>query len=344
MSDKLLIYQSEILTNCILCSSNGNTLFSGLTERLYGLPGKWSHKKCSNINCGLIWLDPMPKESELWKAYVSYYTHKNNQNDSVLHRLAQRMERGYQFYKYGYKNNISLIDKILFPVTYFFPTEKEQFDFNVLYLKNSNNNKLLDIGCGNGNFIKKLQGFGWDTYGIDMDEKAIAYCKSKKLNVSAGDIFSQNFNTNQFDVITINNVIEHLRHPIKVINKVYELLKPGGKLIVVTPNTESDLFFKYRSFWYHLDPPRHLFLFNEKNLQQMLEDNMFKITKSFSTSRNDFWVYFASKYIQDKGQFRPHDKSKMDIVKGKLAQIAIIFHKLFYKKAGGELMIIAEKK
>src|SRR5438067_13139735 len=61
---------------CFLCQSEGRPLHTNLRDRLFGAPGRWTFTQCLNPACGLVWLDPMPLESELWKAYHTYYTHE----------------------------------------------------------------------------------------------------------------------------------------------------------------------------------------------------------------------------------------------------------------------------
>jgi hypothetical protein len=61
--------------DCAVCGRRGELLYDGLTDRLFGASGKWSLKRCPGMNCGLIWLDPIPLESEINRAYQTYYTH-----------------------------------------------------------------------------------------------------------------------------------------------------------------------------------------------------------------------------------------------------------------------------
>src|SRR5690348_6884927 len=70
--------RSRSCPNCYLCKASGKLLYEGLTDRLFDAPGSWSLKLCPNPSCGLIWLDPMPIESDIAKAYERYYTHEPN--------------------------------------------------------------------------------------------------------------------------------------------------------------------------------------------------------------------------------------------------------------------------
>src|SRR5689334_2900642 len=90
---------------CILCGSKGELAYSGLRDRLFSASGTWDFKKCSNIECGLIWPDPMPLTEDIGKAYLNYYTHTARNEAAkpgILKRIYRGMKRGYWAQKYNY--------------------------------------------------------------------------------------------------------------------------------------------------------------------------------------------------------------------------------------------------
>jgi hypothetical protein len=64
------------IENCILCGNKGKKQYQNLEDQLYSIPGKWDFMKCTNMKCGLYWLDPMFIENEIDKVYQNYYTHE----------------------------------------------------------------------------------------------------------------------------------------------------------------------------------------------------------------------------------------------------------------------------
>jgi 2-polyprenyl-3-methyl-5-hydroxy-6-metoxy-1,4-benzoquinol methylase len=332
---------SHDLPNCNLCSSSGKTLYSGLNDRLFGSSGPWTLFQCSNQSCRLIWLNPMPNEDEIWKAYQYYYTHE--ENDTNILPVLKPLINNYLSLRYNYYPEYNVLKKLLGCFFFFFPTERAEVDFTVLYLKNNEKGRLLDVGCGNGTFIGKMQQLGWETEGIDFDPKAIEYCKSKGLKAYTGGLESHKFPSGSFDIITINHVIEHIHDTKKLIEECFRILKPGGKLVIATPNSDSFLFRSiHKQNWFSLDPPRHLILFNKKNLSDIVSKSGFSIEKSMTTIRNEFWVHTGSRYIRKEGYFKGK-KSKWDIVNGKLFQYMVWFFMLFNKNIGGEVVIKAVK-
>src|SRR5437868_2343527 len=99
---------SSILTSprqrCCVCGGEGRALYSGLTDILFSAPGHWSVSQCTNDNCGLLWLDPMPLAEEIHKAYAKYSTHADipDRPVSMLRRRLRKLGRHYLAWRYGY--------------------------------------------------------------------------------------------------------------------------------------------------------------------------------------------------------------------------------------------------
>ena len=328
---------------CMTCASEGTFIYKDLNDRYFGESKGWNLKKCNNPKCGLIWLDPMPAKEEIWKAYVAYYTH-SGQKKSLLD--FSFLEKPYQNIQYGYYSELSFFNKMTGYLVYLFPILRNKFDFNLLYLPCVKSGKILDFGCGNGWLLDNLKSAGWEAYGLDFDPKAIEFCNSKGLKAALGDIGSQNYPENYFDAITINHVIEHVHEVDQLIKDAFKVLKKGGKLIIATPNTDNWLHKVYKKFWFQLDPPRHLHIFNIDNLEVVVRRNGLEIERSFSSVRMDAWTAIVSRAITRKGTFRiGFEKKKLsDLMVGLFYQLISFILTRFNKKKGGEVIIIAYKK
>lgn len=142
--------------------------------------------------------------------------------------------------------------------------------------------KLLDVGCGCGDFLHLAQDFGWDTSGLDIS----AYAANKasregKIKVFVGTLEEADYPAESFDAITAWDFIEHLDDPVAFAQQAKKLLKPSGILVIRTPNQQS-LFhwiagLAYRFGWtyplaqlYHAD---HLSYFSRKTLAEVFEKN-----------------------------------------------------------------------
>ena len=105
--------------------------------------------------------------------------------------------------------------------------------------------KILEIGCGRGDFINEFIKSQMDGYGVDQSSE----CKNYFSNIlfSKVDLLNENIplENNFFDVIFSKSLIEHFYYPEKIMNEAYRLLKPGGIIITLTPDWE----FIYKSFY-----------------------------------------------------------------------------------------------
>ena len=93
--------------------------------------------------------------------------------------------------------------------------------------------KILDIGCGRGLFLELMRRSGWDTIGNELNEQTASYSiKSYGSKIFTGDIVQHKLPAESLDVININQVLEHLKNPHKVIKESHRLLRNGGILII----------------------------------------------------------------------------------------------------------------
>jgi SAM-dependent methyltransferase len=141
---------------------------------------------------------------------------------------------------------------------------------------------LLDVGCGKGDLLVRLLRQGWMAEGLEVDAEAVSNARmNHRLNIHLGALEDQRFPNNMFDAITMNHVIEHVHDPIALIRECLRVLKPGGRLVLATPNSQSLGYKKFGRFWSHLDPPRHLYLFKKKNLKECVSMAGFRSVNSF---------------------------------------------------------------
>jgi 2-polyprenyl-3-methyl-5-hydroxy-6-metoxy-1,4-benzoquinol methylase len=265
------IIQSFRITHCFLCGVPGALLYKGLRDRLYNATGEWDLKRCPNSDCGLIWLDPMPTEDDIGKAYQSYYTHRaRNISQNAMRKAYYAVRDGYLGLRYGYP--CSMWKRFLAPLMYLNPGRRGIEDFNVAYqFAPRPGSRLLEIGCGSGERLKLFSNLGWDAEGTDVDPKAVEKVRNMNLKVHLGTLSSLAYGDESFDVIFINHVIEHVHRPLGLLKECCRILRLGGSLVVATPNVHSLGHRLFKENWKALDPPRHLYLFNHTNMSRMIK-------------------------------------------------------------------------
>jgi 2-polyprenyl-3-methyl-5-hydroxy-6-metoxy-1,4-benzoquinol methylase len=134
---------------------------------------------------------------------------------------------------------------------------------------------LLDVGCAHGFLLDEARKAGWKTKGTEISSEAGHYAKNKlRLDVFCGDLFEAGFMKDSFDAVTIIGSIEHLIQPFQYIDQMFEILKPGGYLIITTIDTKGLIPI------YRLKPPEHLFYFTAANLKKACVDRGFTVKQS----------------------------------------------------------------
>ena len=223
-------------------------------------------------NCGLVYLNPRPDLSEFETIYPeNYHAFDFSEQDfGLIYKIRSRLEA---------KRVLSWCAEL------------------------PENALILDVGCGDGFHLNLLKQYGkksWALEGIDIDKRAVAMAEKSDLKIHAGTVESLNLPKNQYDFAFMIQTIEHVAHPEMVLSAVFEILKPGGKLVVVTDNTDSfDFRLFKRSHWggYHF--PRHWNLFNRKSLTKLVEKCGFEIAGLTTQVSPVNWVYSIHNALVD---------------------------------------------
>lgn len=299
---------------CPVCNSDGALIYNNLTCKLFNTPGLWNIKKCNRNGCETLWLDPTPREEDIPKLYTNYHTHYNNPytppKENKVRNLLEKIRSSYLHEKYGYKYTpLRKLEKIYTLLAYIHPAWRDTQEANLFYLPYKEDGILLDIGCGGGNNMDTMQKIGWQTIGIDFDVKAVDNAKNKGLDARSGDLFSQHFANESFDAIIMNHVIEHVPNPKKLMLESKRILKTGGTMTIMTPNTAGRGHRLFKQHWRGLEVPTHLQIFSVKSLLDLAKNCGFNKIKSFSSTQGILSLFDASKSMKETGNFELETKN-----------------------------------
>jgi 2-polyprenyl-3-methyl-5-hydroxy-6-metoxy-1,4-benzoquinol methylase len=225
----------------------------GVTDLFHGMSGTWDLQECS---CGLIYTHPFIMESRIGEYYPDNYAANDAGSEASNHPITRFLK------------SVAILPYTLrFGQPGYFP---QPFG----------NGRLLDVGCGAGRHIQQMSSLGWQCMGVDISTRAIE--NAKKLNPSATFVVGMIDNVEvgeKFDLISMHHVLEHVYDPRQVIERCFELLRPGGKLVVNVPNINSWEAKWFGRRWKGLDIPRHLLHFKESVLARLLSTAGFAIEK-----------------------------------------------------------------
>lgn len=160
--------------------------------------------------------------------------------------------------------------------------------------------RVLDVGCGVGNFLALAKKQGWECWGIDFDKDSIVTAQNtfglKNMEVSDLTTFIKNHPNERFDLVTFFDVFEHIDNHIEFIAQVKSILNPGGHIALSVP---------YRNCWRWLIPndlpPRHLTRWNDTVLGAVLEKNGFRVAKVWKLGAS--WDFLVMKFRWKYGRF-----------------------------------------
>ena len=284
---------------CLLCGCEGTLLYAGLRDRLFGAPGSWSLMRCPE--CQLVWLNPQPTSDDVGKFYIQYFTHQKLETPKkALAGLRKRVKTSILSSSFGYQMEGS--NRIMGSVLSCIGPLREIVSGRVMWLEAGEKGRLLDIGCGNGQFLDRMRQLGWEVVGVEPDELAVSVARERYgLEVFQGSLEEAKFPDRHFDAITMNHVIEHVPDPIGLLKECRRVLRPGGKLVVVTPNIKSVGRRMFNGAWLHWDPPRHLFLFSSQALRESAERAGLVIQDLWTTAKDAQWIWVTSSLIKRDG-------------------------------------------
>ena len=269
-------HELERLDKCPICQcADRRTLYRDLTDETSGIaPGTWMLHQC--VKCGAAFLDPRPNPESILDAYADYVTHEFA-DQPVIRRtgwfksLLHDSVNGYLNAKYGLSCQPERpIGRLLVPLL---PPLRSAAVAHVRHLRRPDDTarRLLDIGCGNGGFLVLATEMGWVSEGLDFDPAAVQVARARGVDARCGGIQLLAAESEEYDVITISHVIEHLHDPIEMLHSIKRLLKPGGRLWIETPNISSFGHSWFGKHWRGLEAPRHLVLFSPNSLRYALQ-------------------------------------------------------------------------
>jgi len=221
---------------------------------------------------------PRPAEKNLPDYYQS--------EDYISHTDSKRnlLEVAYQLVKqFALKRKVKLITRV-----------------------NQGQGRILDVGCGTGDFLQACEQSGWSISGIEPNEQAIrlALTKTNFKDYERTVEALIDSNPESFDVITMWHVLEHVPNLADFINKIKSLLKPNGVLIVAVPNFKSWDAKHYNSFWAAYDVPRHLWHFSRNSMERIFSEFDMKILEILPMNFDSYYVSLLSeKYKKGKQNF-----------------------------------------
>jgi 2-polyprenyl-3-methyl-5-hydroxy-6-metoxy-1,4-benzoquinol methylase len=219
--------------------------------------------------CSFKYTNPRPTEDQLGPYYKSeeYVSHSNT-------------KKGFINSTYQYVRKYTLLKKLQLVSKYY------------------RTGKILDIGCGTGEFLNTCKLAKWDTTGIEPDVDARNMAISNfGLNVKPESEINS-LQDASFDIISMWHVLEHVPRLNERLDDLNRLIKPNGVIIVAVPNCDSFDAKFYRENWAAYDVPRHLYHFTPKDIELLFKNHGLKMYKVLPMVFDSFYVSMLSEKIK----------------------------------------------
>lgn len=328
--------------HCPDCGKTGRNLYADLSDALYATSAGWAYSRCPDPACGLAWLDPTPAPEDIYKLYQTYPTHTQGLETPPLpSRIMKRLRNAFARSFLGYPQTEGFLVSVIaraFAVLH--PGGAAECLTSALFLRaTAAKEPVLEIGCGNGAMLQGLRSLGWSVEGVEPDpvSRGIAAAADIPVYPSLDDVIG----TSRYSAVVLHHVIEHLVDPVAVLRRIRELLKPGGQLVIVTPNLDGWGRSKFGRAWYPLDPPRHLQLYTIGSLARALATAKFDDIRVEASVKGMRSYIYRSLEIQRLGQTDP--AGPIPLVWRARSSFSQYFIRLFGSAAlqGDELIAIA---
>lgn len=223
--------------------------------------------------CGHVYLNPRPVSGALKKIYPENYYTKTGRHSGARIALVKRfvIRRRLSFFKQVFKTA----------------------------------GAILELGCGDCSLIKDIKNRypKCSVTGVDLfvPPHIVIQCQMMGIDIIEADAETLSFQENTYDLIIMNQLIEHLRFPDQLLDKTFKALKPGGTISIETPNLDGyDRKIFRQSFWGGYYFPRHMNLFSTETINRLLAAKGLKVVKQISLVAPIIWIFSLSAAINSR--------------------------------------------
>lgn len=243
---------------CKVCG-NPAAWYRDVYDDRYAYPGLFQINRC--LDCGHKFLEADFDAETLIKFYSEYYP-----------RTSYQLEQ-YRAYEesHGLKKWLG---------------GESSFAFRWV----PRNVRVLDIGCGFGESLGYHRSRGCDVYGVEADENIQRVADKFGYKVHVGlfdpDLYEHGF----FDYVTMDQVIEHMANPVQTLREIARVIKPGGILVLGTPNANGWGARIFGNRWVHWHIPYHLHLFSKESMRSAATQTGFVVDYS-KTITSSYWLH-----------------------------------------------------
>lgn len=261
-------------SSCLVCAQPGHHAYTAAPT---GKPATAHYDYHQCASCGLLYQHPMPDDAEIASFYPdSYSPHAEPTRTEFSFREIITLRNQYGYTHLPLEGKQKPLDKL---------RGSKPVDTVTPWVPNG---RVLDVGCGNGEYLLRQKSIGWQCFGVDFNPNSVQLCRSRDLDVRQGALLDAEYENDFFDLITAHHFIEHVPNPIDVMAEMTRILKPGGRLLLRTPNNAALGRRWFGDHWYANDVPAHVTLFSERSLELLASSQGLQLEKRYRPIKHKF--------------------------------------------------------
>jgi SAM-dependent methyltransferase len=236
---------------CPVCDTTGHETSRTVFDDRYGHPASFQLVRCAG--CGHVMTSPRLREADLPDLYGTFYPRKALKAKSVLEQ-AHRARAPWA------------------PLARWWMGTDNEGHFRVRHAE-----RLLDVGCGSGLSLLVARDRGAEVHGIDADPNVSVLAEALGVSIHQGSIHDHPFPGLSFDLVTLNQVIEHVPEPGLALEAIDQRLVAGGRIVLVFPNRDSLWRRLFTARWIHWHIPYHLHHFDLRGFRELARRHGFRV-------------------------------------------------------------------
>ncbi|MDO8806543.1 MAG: class I SAM-dependent methyltransferase [Elusimicrobiota bacterium] len=303
---------NQDVPDCLFCEKPGELQYKDVGDFFFENAGAFSFLRCPS--CGLTWLSPRPTPEDMGRFYGDYYTHAAPEQDKTTASGKRFLGGGRDLIRdsilcgyYGYKHihdthRLCGIGGFLGGLPFFRNRAANVYKALVPFYREGG--RIVDVGCGRGDFLAWMKELGWETLGIETDAMAAKVAAGRGLAVETRPLEKAGLPGDWADEVTMNHVLEHFYDPVSALTECRRILKKGGRLALYTPNAASLGHRVFGREWRGLEPPRHLYIFSPRAILSALSKAGFTDVRVRTSTRLAGAIYNASVLISREGNLK----------------------------------------
>jgi SAM-dependent methyltransferase len=245
---------------CPVCGGAEHVKWCDIFDDRYGHPGNFQLAQCRQ--CGHLMTLPRLREEDLPHLYGTYYPRKALTAELVARQAVQAQTRMARLSRWWMGGD-------------------NQGQFAV-----RPGEKMLDIGCGSGFSLLIARSRGAKAYGVEADPNVQALARELGLAIHQGSIHDHPFPGVSFDLVVLNQVIEHIPEPGLALEEIAGRLAPGGRIILVFPNRASLWRRLFGARWINWHIPYHLHHFDQRGLCRLAARHGLRLVRARTITPN----------------------------------------------------------